>query len=88
MELQEARQKIDSIDSQLVALFQQRMQLSADIADFKKKHGLQIYVPAREQEVLDHVTAAVEPALADYVRILYSTIFKLSRSYQEGSENS
>ena len=82
MDIKDLRKEIDRIDDELVRLFVTRMGLSAQIADYKKAHGLPIYVPAREQEILKDVAANAGPELADYTVALYSTIFKLSREYQ------
>ena len=49
MDLQELRSQIDEIDDELVALFGKRMDVAAQIADYKKEHNLPIYHPARER---------------------------------------
>lgn len=82
MELKELRNEIDLIDDELVQLFNKRMQLSAQVADYKKEHNMPIHVPAREREILQDVAAKSSPDLANYARVLYSMIFELSRSYQ------
>ena len=82
MDLKELRGKIDEIDDSLVALFVKRMELSAQVADYKKANNLPIYVPAREREILQEVAAKAGPEMANYTRVLYSMLFELSRSYQ------
>ncbi len=82
MDLNEIRSSIDDIDSQMVSLFCQRMHLSAQVAEYKKQNNLPIYVPARERAILQKVAQASGPDLQNYSRILYSTLFELSRSYQ------
>ena len=82
MELNELRNQIDSIDEKLVNLFAERMELSAQIGDYKKDHKLPIYVPAREREKLQSVAKQAGPEMDNYTRVLYSMIFELSRSYQ------
>ena len=37
MELSELRKQIDLIDEELVALFKKRMNVSADVAEYKRK---------------------------------------------------
>ncbi len=86
MDIQELRGRIDGIDDQLVKLFVQRMEVSAQIAAYKKDHQLPIHVPAREREKLQSVAQASGPDMADYTRSLYSMLFELSRSYQ-GKQN-
>ena len=82
MELKEIRNQIDGIDDELVALFRKRMELSAQVADYKKAKNLPIHVPAREREILQEVAKKAGPEMANYSRVLYSMIFELSRSYQ------
>ena len=82
MELQELRSRIDQIDHQLVDLFGQRMQIAAQIADYKKQHDLPILMPAREREKLLAVSKQAGPEMEAYTRVLYSMLFELSRSYQ------
>ena len=82
MDLKEIRIQIDKIDNELVALFNKRMALSAQVADYKKENNMPIYVPAREREILQEVATLAGPEMANYTRVLYSMIFELSRSYQ------
>ena len=74
--------EIDKIDDELLRLFCARMELSAQVADYKRERGLPIYVPAREREILQNVAQKAGTELSDYARSLYSTIFELSRGYQ------
>ena len=82
MDLSQIRQEIDAIDSELVKLFCQRMDLAAQVADYKKANNLPILVPARERTILQSVAEQAGPEMANYTRVLYSMLFELSRSYQ------
>ncbi len=82
MEISQIRNEIDQIDKQLVALFAQRMALSAQVAQYKSEHNLPILVPAREREILAKVAEQAGPELGGYARVLYSLLFELSRGYQ------
>ena len=87
MDLSEIRQQIDAIDKELVSLFCQRMDLSAQVADYKKANNLPIFVPARERSILLNVAEQAGPEMANYTRVLYSMLFELSRSYQSKRNN-
>lgn len=87
MDMKEIRDKIDNVDEQLVKLFVERMQLSAQIADYKKENNLPIYVPSREREKLQDVAKLAGPEMDNYTRVLYSMIFEISRSYQSKRNN-
>ncbi len=82
MDITELRSEIDKIDDELLRLFCARMELSAQVADYKRERGLPIYVPAREREILQNVAQKAGTELSDYARSLYSAIFELSRGYQ------
>lgn len=82
MDLQELRLEIDRIDHQLVKLFAERMDIAAQIGDYKKQRNLPVFVPAREREKLQDVAEKAGPEMANYTRVLYSMLFELSRSYQ------
>ena len=80
MDIKELRGQIDRIDDELVRLFGQRMDVAAQIADYKKENNLPIFVPAREREKLADVAEKAGPEMANYTRVLYSMLFELSRS--------
>ena len=82
MDLNELRDKIDNVDSELVRLFTERMELAGQVADYKKANAQPIYVPARERAILKDVAEKAGPEMANYTRVLYSMMFELSRSYQ------
>ena len=82
MDLNELRSRIDRVDDDIVRLFGERMEIAAQIADYKKAQNLPILMPAREREKLLDVAKKAGPEMADYTRVLYSMLFELSRSYQ------
>ncbi len=82
MDLSQLRSQIDNIDDQLISLFGQRMEIAAQIGDYKKQNNLPIFVPSREREKLLDVSQKAGAEMANYTRVLYSMIFELSRSYQ------
>ena len=82
MDLKELRGQMDQIDDDLVKLFCRRMDVAAQIADYKKEHNLPILMPTREREKLQDVAEKAGPEMANYTRVLYSMLFELSRSRQ------
>lgn len=81
--LDELRAQIDGVDSELVRLFTKRMSIAAEVAQYKSSHGMQVLDSQRERKLLASVSDKAGEELAGYSRVLYSTIFALSRSYQE-----
>ena len=53
--IDELRQRIDEIDEQLVRLLNARAECALAIGREKRVLGLEVYQPAREKDVLDHV---------------------------------
>ena len=87
MDLKELRAEIDQIDDELVKLFVKRMNIAAQVADYKKATNQPIYVPSREREILQEVGNKAGPEMENYTRVLYSMLFELSRSYQSKRNN-
>lgn len=83
MELKTYRNEIDRIDDEIVRLFQERMDVAAKIAEYKKEQGMAILQPAREREKLAEVSEKSREDMQSYMRVLYSLLFELSRTYQE-----
>lgn len=83
MELKDYRKEIDRVDTELVRLFQERMDIAAQIAHYKMENDLPILQGAREREKLTEVTGMVRDDMRAYTRVLYSLLFELSRTYQE-----
>ena len=82
MELTELRDRIDEIDRQLVDLFIRRMNTSAEVAEYKRQHGMKVLDPSRERALLNKISELSGEEFEEYSRTLYSTILELSRSYQ------
>ena len=82
MELKDYREKINGIDEQMVKLFEERMEISAEIAKYKKENGLPIFDGARERSKLKSVNEQLPEHLQDYGLSLYSLLMDLSKTYQ------
>mgnify|MGYP001852810445 FL=1 len=55
--LLQLRNEIDSIDEQIVALFEKRMAVSEDVAQYKRKIGKAVLDSGREAEKIQKVRA-------------------------------
>ena len=82
MELSELRQQIDKIDGDLLRLFMERMEVSNQVAEYKRQNSLPVLDSARERELLAGVAQKAGEDMDEYAVVLYSTILSLSRSYQ------
>lgn len=82
MELSEIRQRIDEIDKEMVSLFVDRMNCAAEVAQYKKDHGIPVLDATRERALLSKISELAGSEFESYARTLYSTLLSLSRSYQ------
>lgn len=57
MPLDEIRKTIDAIDTKLLDLLSQRADAVHEVGEIKKKEGLQIYAPEREDALLKSLAA-------------------------------
>ncbi|MGO1581196.1 MAG: shikimate kinase [Peptoniphilaceae bacterium] len=88
MNLDKLRKKLDQIDEEIIDLFQKRMEVTREIADYKKENNLPITDINRENEVVNRLE---EISLEDFkfiVKPLYNEIFTLSKKYQNNLINS
>ena len=60
LDLNEIRNNIDKIDSQLVELFEERMKLTTEVAEYKIETGKKVLDPAREKAKLESVKKLVK----------------------------
>lgn len=82
MELTDLRKKIDGIDDRIASLFAERMQTVLEVAEYKRKIGAPLVDRTREREIIARVTGQQPDEHHLYLKILFSMLFDLSRSYQ------
>ncbi|MBE7022239.1 MAG: prephenate dehydratase [Ruminococcaceae bacterium] len=81
--LNELRKQIDSIDSQMLALFEARMDVAKQVGAYKKERNLPIFVPEREQAVIEsRVSALKNPEYAELTADFFNHVMQLSRRLQ------
>ena len=83
MELDKIRENIDKIDSEILTLFEQRMKLCEDVADYKAKNGLPVFQGGREKQVLDRIAQKSPENLEAATRLLFSQIMEISKCLQQ-----
>ena len=79
-----ARKAINEIDKEMAELFVKRMQASAEVGRYKISHGLPVFDPQREAEVIRNNSALVDDEnLRSYYVNFLQTCMDLSKSYQK-----
>ena len=82
MDLQDYRVQINKIDDAILSLFKERMDISRQIALFKKERGLPALDVRRESEKLADMGEKAGEELRPYAQILYTALADLSRAHQ------
>jgi chorismate mutase/prephenate dehydratase len=83
LDLQEIRKQLDGIDREMVALFETRMELCREVAEYKIGTGKPVYDGEREQQKINAVTGMVEGEfLKQAVKELFTQMMTISRNYQ------
>ena len=81
--LLKAREIINKVDKQMADLFVERMGAAKLVAEYKSEHGMQIFDPIREQEVIKRNSDLVEdPILRAYYVNFIKNNMEVSRNYQ------
>ena len=82
------RQELDEIDRELVRLFERRMEVSRQVADYKRENNLPVLDAGREEQVLwSRVEMLSDKTLEKSVKALFMEIMRLSRLTQEDMLN-
>lgn len=81
MDLNEIRDQIDRVDSDILKLFLERMRLGETAAAYKRENELPVLNKAREREILARVQAEAGE-MEPYAYQLFSTLMELSKVRQ------
>ncbi len=87
MTLDEIRQRIDELDTNLIHLLGERAKLVHMVGDFKKEHGLPIYAPERECSLIEKLLAKNKEAKSqiteDSLKAIYREIMSAALSLED-----
>ena len=81
-DINEIRNRIDTIDNQILDLFKQRMDAAGEIASYKSEHKMPVLDRARERTILTEAADRVPEELASYAQVLMSLLMEASRARQ------
>ena len=83
LNLEEIRKDISAINDEMLALFVKRMELSAQVAWYKKAHGLPPLDRKREEAILQKVADSTEEEFRSYAIKFFKYIMDLGKEYQD-----
>ena len=82
-DLNDIRKKINSIDKQMAKLFEERMQASKEVAEYKMAHGLPVFDRIREEEVIKRNSELItDEELKKYYVLFLQDLMDTSKKYQ------
>lgn len=77
------REEIDSIDRELIALFEKRMDMARLVAEYKKENDMEIFHQAREREVINKCLEDLDnKEYEQYVIEFIKKVMDLSKKFQ------
>ena len=82
MNLDELRKNIDSIDDELLRLFEKRMEITHQVAQYKIENGIKVFQSERENAIIDKVRSKAPDGLQNSVETLFTTIMDIGKSKQ------
>lgn len=83
MDLTQLRGQIDEIDSQIVKLYEERMDICSQVAEYKIENGRKVFDKAREEEKLAKVRSLTHNDFNSHgVTELFEQIMSMSRKLQ------
>lgn len=83
MDLAELRDKIDEIDAEIVELYEQRMEVCKNVAQYKISTGKKVFDSQREKEKLEKVKSMVHDDFNKHgVEELFEQLMSMSRKMQ------
>ena len=81
--LLELRNEIDAIDREIVDLFQKRMKISSEVAEYKISTGKKVFDRAREAQKIQAVTELADNDFNRHgIEELFQQIMSMSRKLQ------
>ncbi|MEE3480389.1 MAG: prephenate dehydratase [Lachnospiraceae bacterium] len=82
-DLNDIRKDIDEVDAEILAAFEKRIELSDQVAEYKRSKGLPVYDVEREKEKIASLSAKVEgDFMKKGVRELFTDLMGLSKKKQ------
>jgi chorismate mutase-like protein len=85
LSIEELRNQIDKIDNRILELLNKRARLALQIGKIKQTKNLPVYVPGRENQILERLQTQNQGPLGnDAIARLYQKIIEESRNLEDG----
>lgn len=81
-ELSSLRDEVDIVDVKLLELLLKRFELVDKIGHVKKENKIPIFVPGREDEILENLTRKIDSKYSTYIKDTFAHLLDVSKQYQ------
>lgn len=75
--------EIDGIDDRILSLFEKRMDIVRDSAEYKKRHGFKKDSRAYYADIKNKVKSDINPELSAYAEELVKCLLNISSRYEQ-----
>lgn len=83
MELSDVRARIDAVDAEILRLFNERLDLAADVIAAKKQMDKAVFDPGRERDKLSGIARSVARARQHQAIALFSLLMSMNKAEQQ-----
>ena len=85
-DLEGFRRRIDACDREIVRAINERLQICGEVGRHKKKHGMEIHMPEREQEVIENILGESRgPCPPEVLEKLFRLLMEAAVSLEQSS---
>jgi len=85
--LEDLRRRLNAVNHDLMDLLNKRAEIVQEVREYKERNAIEIFIPTREQEMLDGlVEANPGPFSDDMIRQLFREIFRASLHHMESDK--
>ena len=81
-DIESARLEIDSLDKELISLFEKRMKLCAEIAEYKSENKIPVFDASREAAVIEKSAVIENESIRRYCAEFLKSNMELSKRFQ------
>lgn len=81
-ELSRLRDEVDIVDVKLLELLLKRFELVDKIGHVKKENKIPVFVPGREDEILENLTRNIDSKYSMYIKDTFAHLLDVSKQYQ------
>lgn len=85
MDLQQIRGQIDTIDGEILRLFEERMELVKGVAQYKRENNLPIFHKDREDQIIERIGEQASEENEQGAKVLFSTLMNISKCLQQNT---